>query len=584
MTERTHYCGNVTEEFIGQTVCLKGWVAKRRDLGGLIFFDLRDREGIVQCMIDNDNTEAFKVGEEIRSEYVVEVIGEVVERSNPNPNIKTGKVELIVKALKILNTANTTPFYITDDNEADANLRLKHRYLDLRRPKMLNNLVVRSKTTKVVRDYLDKHGFVDVETPILIKSTPEGARDYIVPSRVNPGNFYALPQSPQLLKQLLMVSGLDRYYQMARCFRDEDLRADRQPEFTQIDIEVSFLERDGFFTLMEGLVKEVFDKVKGINVPTPFKHMQYKEAMNKYGSDKPDTRFAMEINDLGEILKDSEFKVFAGPLSTGGTVRGIKANASFSRKEIDELTEFVKRYGAKGLAWIALKDGEIKSPIAKFLSEEELQGIVDTLEAKEGDTILIVADSVKTTLQSLGALRLHIAKKLDIIDRNKLNFLWVVNFPLLDFDEEENRYIAAHHPFTSPLAEDMHLLETNPEQVRANAYDLVLNGMEMAGGSIRIHQEDIQKKVFKAIGLSDEMAREKFGFLLDALTFGAPPHGGIAFGLDRLVMEMVETENIRDVIAFPKTTSASDLMTEAPSPVDEKQLEELKILTKVKNS
>lgn len=581
MTQRTNYCGNVTEEFVGQTVTLKGWVAKRRDLGGLIFFDLRDREGIVQCMIDNDNTEAFKTGEQIRSEYVVEVTGEVVERSNPNLNIKTGKVEVIVKDLKILNTANTTPFYITDDNEADANLRLKHRYLDLRRPKMLNNLIVRSKTTKVVRDYLDNHGFVDVETPILIKSTPEGARDYIVPSRVNPGNFYALPQSPQLLKQLLMVSGLDRYYQMARCFRDEDLRADRQPEFTQIDIEVSFLERDSFFTLMEGLVQDVFKKVKGIDVPTPFKHMEYSEAMNKYGSDKPDTRFAMEINDLGEILKGSEFKVFAGPLSSGGTVRGIKANAAFSRKEVDELTEFVKRYGAKGLAWIAIKDGEVKSPIAKFLSEEELQGIISTLEAKEGDTILIVADTVKTTLQALGALRLHIAKKLDIIDKSKLNFLWVVNFPLLDFDEEENRYIAAHHPFTSPLAEDMHLLDTNPEQVRANAYDLVLNGMEMAGGSIRIHQQDIQEKVFKAIGLTEEMAREKFGFLLDALSFGAPPHGGIAFGLDRLVMEMVETENIRDVIAFPKTTSASDLMTQAPSPVDEKQLEELNIRTTI---
>lgn len=581
MNERTHYCGNVTEEFIGQSVSLKGWVAKRRDLGGLIFFDLRDREGIVQCMIDTDNTEAFKTGEQIRSEYVVEVTGEVVARSNPNPNIKTGKVEVIVKEVKILNTANTTPFYITDDNEADANLRLKHRYLDLRRPKMLNNLIVRSKTTKVVRDYLDNHGFVDVETPILLKSTPEGARDYIVPSRVNPGTFYALPQSPQLLKQLLMVSGLDRYYQIARCFRDEDLRADRQPEFTQIDIEASFIERDSFFPLIEGLVKDVFKKVKGIDVQTPFKHMEYSEAMNKYGSDKPDTRFAMEINDLGEILKGSEFKVFAGPLSTGGTVRGIKANAAFSRKEVDELTDFVKRYGAKGLAWIALKDGEIKSPIAKFLSEEELKGIIAALDAKDGDTILIVADTIKTTLQSLGALRLHIAKKLDIIDKTKLNFLWVVNFPLLDFDEEENRYIAAHHPFTSPLAEDMHLLDTNPEQVRANAYDLVLNGMEMAGGSIRIHQEDIQEKVFKAIGLTNEMAREKFGFLLDALSFGAPPHGGIAFGLDRLVMEMVETDNIRDVIAFPKTTSASDLMTQAPSPVDEKQLEELKIKTTV---
>ncbi|QNO15755.1 aspartate--tRNA ligase [Alkalicella caledoniensis] len=579
--ERTHYCGNVTEEFIGQKVSIKGWVAKRRDLGSLIFLDLRDREGIVQCVINNDNPEAFQVGEKIRGEYVVEVVGEVVERSSANPNIKTGKIEIIVEKINILNTANTTPFYITDESDVDPNLRLKHRYLDLRRPKMLNNLMVRSKTAKVMRDYLDNHGFVEVETPILTKSTPEGARDYVVPSRISPGSFYALPQSPQLFKQLLMVSGLDRYYQIARCFRDEDLRADRQPEFTQVDIEVSFPSRDSFFTLMEGLVKDVFSKVKGVEIQTPFKHMDYQEAMNKYGSDKPDTRFGLEINDISEIVKGSEFKVFASPLSSGGTVRAIKASSTegFSRKEIDELTDFVKRYGAKGLAWIAIKGGEVKSPIAKFLSEEELQGIITQMEATDGDTILIVADTIKVTLQSLGALRIHIAKKLNLIDNKLMKFLWVVNFPMFDYDEEEDRYVAAHHPFTSPLAEDVHLLDTDPTKVRANAYDMVYNGQEIAGGSIRIHEDEIQKKVFKAIGLTEEMAQEKFGFLLEGLSFGAPPHGGIAFGFDRLIMEMVDTENIRDVIAFPKTTSASDLMTQAPSTIDEKQLEELKIET-----
>lgn len=579
--ERTHYCGNVTEKISGQKVTLKGWVAKRRDLGSLIFFDLRDREGIVQCVINNDNSKALEVGEKIRGEYVVEVTGNVVERSSANPNIKTGKVEVIVEEITILNTSNTTPFYITDESHVDPNLRLKHRYLDLRRPKMLNNMIVRSKTAKVVRDYLDANGFMEVETPILTKSTPEGARDYVVPSRVNPGTFYALPQSPQLFKQLLMVSGLDRYYQVARCFRDEDLRADRQPEFTQIDIEISFPHRDSFFTLIEGLVKDVYKKIKGIDIETPFKHMDYSEAMNKYGSDKPDTRFAMEINDLSEVLNQSDFKVFASALSTGGTVRGIKANkeSGFSRKEIDELTDFVKNYGAKGLAWIALKDGEIKSPIAKFLSNQEKEEIIKTFNAKDGDTILIVADTVKVTLQSLGALRIHIAKKLNQIDKNLLKFLWVVNFPLLDYDEEEKRYVAAHHPFTMPLLEDLHLLENEPEKVRANAYDLVVNGVELAGGSIRIHEEDIQKKVFKTIGLSEEKAQEKFGFLLEGLSFGAPPHGGIAFGLDRFIMEMVDTDNIRDVIAFPKTTSASDLMTQAPSTVDEKQLQELKIRT-----
>ncbi len=577
--ERTHYCGEVTEEFIGQKVSLKGWVAKRRDLGSLIFIDLRDREGIVQCVVNSENLNAFSTAEKVRGEYVVEVLGEVIQRSSANPNIKTGKIEVLVQDIKILNTANTTPFYITDESDVDPNLRLKHRYLDLRRPKMLNNLMIRSKTAKVMRDYLDAHGFVEVETPILTKSTPEGARDYVVPSRVSPGSFYALPQSPQLFKQLLMVSGLDRYYQIARCFRDEDLRADRQPEFTQVDIEVSFPTRDSFFTLMEGLIKEVFSKIKGVEIQTPFIHMDYQEAMNRYGSDKPDTRFGMEITDLSEILKGSEFKVFAAPLSSGGTVRAIKATNSegFSRKEIDELTDFVKRYGAKGLAWIALKDGEVKSPIAKFLSEEELNGIVKTMEAFEGDTILIVADTVKTTLQSLGALRLHLAKKLDIIDNKLMNFLWVVNFPMFEYDEEEDRYVAAHHPFTSPLPEDIELLETNPSKARANAYDLVYNGQEIAGGSIRIHEDHIQKKVFKAIGLTEDMAQEKFGFLLEGLSFGAPPHGGIAFGFDRLIMEMVDTENIRDVIAFPKTTSASDLMTEAPSPIDEKQLQELKI-------
>ncbi|SES97222.1 aspartate--tRNA ligase [Anaerobranca gottschalkii] len=580
MAERTHYCGHITETLVGQTVTVKGWVAKRRDLGGLIFFDLRDREGIVQCIINNDNQKAFQIGDEIRGEYVVEVTGEVVRRSNPNPDIKTGNVEIVVEEITVLNTSLTPPFYITDEHEADANLRLKYRYLDLRRPKMLKNLMIRSKTTKVVRDYLDSHGFVDVETPILFKSTPEGARDYIVPSRVNPGTFYALPQSPQLLKQLLMVSGLDRYYQIARCFRDEDLRADRQPEFTQIDIEVSFMERDTFFSIIEGLVKEVFSKIKGIEIQTPFKHMDYSEAMNKYGSDKPDTRFGMEIHDLSDILQNSQFKVFTQTLQSGGTVRAIKAEGEFSRKEIDGFTEFVKKYGAKGLAWISLKGGEIKSPIAKFLSEGELKGILDTFNNQDG-TILIVADNVKTALQSLGALRLHIAKKLDIIDKNKLNFLWIVNFPLLEYDEEEKRYIAAHHPFTSPILEDLPLLDTNPEKVRANAYDLVLNGVELAGGSVRIHQGDVQQKVFKAIGLTEEMAKEKFGFLLEGLSYGAPPHCGIAFGLDRLVMEMVDTENIRDVIAFPKTTSASDLMTDAPSPVDPKQLEELKISLKL---
>ncbi|WP_350344450.1 aspartate--tRNA ligase [Proteinivorax tanatarense] len=580
MSKRTHYCGEVNEELIDSNVILEGWVAKRRDLGGLIFIDVRDREGIVQVVVGNDYPEALEIADSLRSEYVVRVKGEVKPRKDVNKDLKTGKIEVIAQQIECLNTSKTPPFYITDDADVDDNIRLKYRYLDIRRPKLINNLMLRSKTAKVIRDYLDENGFLEIETPILAKSTPEGARDYLVPSRVNSGSFYALPQSPQILKQLLMVGGADRYYQIARCFRDEDLRADRQPEFTQVDIEMSFPQMNSFMELMEGMVKDIFNKVKKVSIDTPFRKIEYREAMNKYGSDKPDLRFDMEIIDLTNIVKASEFKVFSQAAKTG-SVRAVAAPAAhYSRKEIDRLTEFVKKYKAKGLAWISIKEEGIKSPIAKFLTEEEINGIIKEAGAKCGDTIFIVADTDKVVLQSLGNLRLQLAKELGIIDESKLEFAWVVNFPLFEYDEEEKRYVAAHHPFTQPNEEDIKMLTESPGKVRAQAYDLILNGVEIAGGSIRIHNQEIQSKIFDAISLSKDEAKEKFGFLLDALQYGAPPHGGIAFGFDRLVMLLAATDSIREVIAFPKTTSATDLMTEAPAGVSQSQLDELKLKTK----
>ncbi|WP_353892607.1 aspartate--tRNA ligase [Proteinivorax hydrogeniformans] len=577
MSKRTHYCGEVNENLTGNTVVLEGWVAKRRDLGGLIFIDVRDREGIVQVVVGNEYPKALKIAESLRSEYVVRIEGVVQPRKDINEDLKTGKIEIIAQNIECLNTSKTPPFYITDEAEVDDNIRLKHRYLDIRRPKLMNNLILRSKTAKVIRDYLDENDFLEIETPILAKSTPEGARDYLVPSRVNSGSFYALPQSPQILKQLLMVGGTDRYYQIARCFRDEDLRADRQPEFTQVDIEMSFPQMESFMTLMEGMVKEIYTKIKEVSIDTPFRKIDYSDAMNRYGSDKPDLRFGMEIKDLSHIVKDAEFKVFSQAVKNG-SVRAIKAPAAhYSRKEIDRLTEFVKKYKAKGLAWISLKSEGVKSPIAKFLKEEELNAIIEETGATTGDTIFIVADIDKVVLQSLGSLRIQLAKELDLIDKNKLEFAWVVNFPLFDYDEEEERYVAAHHPFTQPNKEDIELLSTSPGKVRAQAYDLILNGVEVAGGSIRIHSQEIQSKVFDAISLSKEEAQEKFGFFLDALEYGAPPHGGIAFGFDRLVMLLAETDSIREVIAFPKTTSATDLMSDAPSTVSDRQLDELKL-------
>ncbi|AZR73086.1 aspartate--tRNA ligase [Anoxybacter fermentans] len=577
--KRTHHCGDLRKDNVGEEVTIMGWVQRRRDLGGLIFIDLRDRSGLVQVVFNpEDNQEVFTKAEKLRSEYVVAIEGQVQERPQKNPNLATGEIEVHAKYLRILDEAKTPPIYIQDDLDVNEDLRLKYRYLDLRRPVMQKNLILRHRVTMLVRKYLDRMGFLEIETPILTRSTPEGARDYLVPSRVHPGKFFALPQSPQIFKQILMASGLERYFQIARCFRDEDLRADRQPEFTQIDIEMSFVTQEDVMEMMEEMIIEVFSGV-GLSVFHPFPRMTYDDAMNYYGSDKPDIRFDMKLVDISHLVKDVDFKVFANTVKNGGQVKGIRVEgcANFSRKEIDELTKYVAIYGAKGLAWIALKEDGIKSPIAKFFKEEELDAIIKEMGGKTGDLLLFVADSPQVVAASLGALRLKLGKELGLIPEDKFQFVWITDFPLVEYDEEEGRYVSLHHPFTHPVEEDIPLLETDPLKVRAQAYDLVLNGVELGGGSIRIHNSELQRKVFKMLSLTEEEINDKFGFLLEAFQYGTPPHGGIAFGLDRMVMLMAGCDTIRDVIAFPKTASATDLMTNAPSDVSKEQLDELHI-------
>ena len=583
--KRSHNCGELGKDLAGQQVVLCGWVAKRRDHGGLIFVDLRDRSGIVQVVADPDTAGAsFKVAEDIRNEYVIKVSGKVALRDEAtvNANIATGAIEVMAEEIEVLNAAKTPPFYIQDNIDTDENLRLKYRYLDLRRPEMQRNIILRHKVTKLMRDYLDTRNFLEIETPMLTKSTPEGARDYLVPSRVNPGKFYALPQSPQIFKQLLMVSGMERYFQIARCFRDEDLRADRQPEFTQLDMEMSFMEMDEILELMEGLIAYIFEGALGKKIQTPFQRLTWDEAMDRYGSDKPDLRFGMELINMVDAVKDSNFKVFNQVIENGGVVKAInvKGYANIPRRECDSLVDFVGIYGAKGLAWMQIQeDGSVKSPIAKFFSEEQLANILATAQAEAGDLVMFIADKPAVVAQALGALRIEMAKRRNLIDNDALAFAWVVDFPMFEYDEEEKRYVAMHHPFTSPRDEDLELLATDPGKVYAKAYDMVLNGTEIGGGSIRIHRRDVQKQIFSAIGLSDEEAQEKFGFMMNAFEYGAPPHGGLAFGLDRLIMIMAQRDSIRDVIAFPKTQSAACVMTQAPNDVDDNQLRELHIKT-----
>lgn len=583
-SHKTISCGELRSSHVGQEVVLNGWVQRRRDHGGLIFVDLRDRSGLIQVVFNAEiDAEAFAKAEELRSEYVIAVKGKVALRPEGTVNsaLPTGTVEVYATVLEILNEAKTPPIYINDNLDVDETLRLKYRYLDLRRPIMQRNLMLRHRVAKTVRDFLDENGFLEIETPMLTKSTPEGARDFLVPSRVNPGKFFALPQSPQIFKQLLMVSGYERYFQIVRCFRDEDLRADRQPEFTQIDLETSFIDRDTLLSLMEAMMARVFKECLGIELELPFPRMEYSEAMRRFGSDKPDTRFGLELNDLSEVFAESAFKVFATAVATGGMVVGLTVPgcANYTRSQLDELSNLAVTFGAKGLAYIALTNDGPKSPIAKFLSEAELQQLIEKSNAKTGDLILLIADKRSVAQTAMGQIRLEFGKRLKLIPDNQFNFLWVINFPLLEFDELEQRFVAVHHPFTSPLPEDLSLLDTAPGEVRANAYDLVLNGVELGGGSMRIYQRSIQEKMFKLLGFSDEEAYEKFGFLMDAFEYGTPPHGGIAFGLDRMVMLLSGSSSIRDVIAFPKTTSAMCLMTGAPSEVAPRQLRELSIKT-----
>ncbi|MBM6619702.1 aspartate--tRNA ligase [Bacillus suaedaesalsae] len=586
--ERTHYCGDVTEHQIGQSVQLKGWVNKRRDLGGLIFIDLRDRAGIVQIVFNPDvSEEALKIAEGIRSEYVVAVEGKVIARSEQtvNSNMKTGKIEIVAEKIEILNAAKTPPFAISDQTDVSEDIRLKYRYLDLRRPEMVETFKLRHNVTKTMRNFLDAEGFLEVETPILTKSTPEGARDYLVPSRVHPGEFYALPQSPQLFKQLLMVGGFERYYQVARCFRDEDLRADRQPEFTQIDIETSFMNQEEIISLMEKMMQQVVQGAKGLEISTPFPRMTYQEAMDRFGSDKPDTRFGMELMDVSDLVRESGFKVFSSAVENGGKVKAInvKGGASdYSRKDIDALTEYVAVYGAKGLAWLKAEAEGLKGPISKFFNEEEQALLTSALSVEENDLLLFVADKTPVVADALGALRMKLGKERKLIDESKYNFLWVTEWPLLEYDEDAGRYFAAHHPFTMPAREDLEKLSTDPGSVRAEAYDLVLNGYELGGGSLRIFERDIQEKMFATLGFTQEEAREQFGFLLEAFEYGTPPHGGIALGLDRLVMLLAGRSNLRDTIAFPKTASASDPLTDAPGAVSEQQLDDLHLKLNLK--
>ncbi|GKV65754.1 MULTISPECIES: aspartate--tRNA ligase [unclassified Sporosarcina] len=586
--KRTHYCGNLTEQQIGQEVTLQGWVQKRRDLGGLIFIDVRDRAGIVQTVFNPDiSKEALEIAETLRNEYVIEIKGLVIEREErtKNKNLKTGAIEVQVTEVKVINEAKNPPFTIEDETDVGEETRLKYRYLDLRRPELARVFKMRSDITKTVRNFLDDEGFLEVETPILTKSTPEGARDYLVPSRVHEGEFYALPQSPQLFKQLLMVSGFDRYYQIARCFRDEDLRADRQPEFTQIDMEMSFMSIEDILELNERLITKIMKDVKGVEIPSPFKRLPYDEAMSRFGSDKPDTRFGMELTDVSDIVKDSSFKVFAGAVETGGQVKLINVKGAaekYSRKDIDALGEYAKVYGAKGLAWLKVTEDGFNGPIAKFFDGEIGEALKAAGQGEVGDLFLFGADKKSVVADSLGALRLKLGKDLELIDQSTYNFLWVTDWPLFEYDEEDGRYYAAHHPFTMPS--DVEQLTSDPASVKAQAYDLVLNGYELGGGSLRIYQREVQEAMFKALGFTDEQAREQFGFLLDAFEYGTPPHGGIAFGLDRIVMLLAGSTNLRDTIAFPKTASASDLLTEAPSAVDEAQLKELGIKVAVETA
>ena len=579
--KRSMYAGRVREEHVGTHITLKGWVSRRRDLGGLIFIDLRDREGIMQLVINPEtvSSEVMATAESIRSEYVLEVTGLVEAREQANPNLPTGAVELKVEAITVLNTAKTTPFEIKDGIEANDDTRLRYRYLDLRRPEMLENLKLRAKVTHSIRNYLDELEFIDVETPFLSKSTPEGARDYLVPSRVNKGHFYALPQSPQITKQLLMNAGFDRYYQIVKCFRDEDLRGDRQPEFTQVDLETSFLSDQEIQDITEGLIARVMKETKGIDVTLPFPRMNYDDAMALYGSDKPDTRFEMLLQDLTELVKGVDFKVFSeAPAVKAIVVKG--AADQYSRKDIDKLTEIAKQYGAKGLAWVKYSEGALNGPVAKFLTDLT-SDLTAALQLEDKDLVLFVADTLEVANATLGALRVRLAKELDLIDNNQYNFLWVVDWPMFEWSEEEGRYMSAHHPFTLPQAETEHELEGDLSKVRAIAYDIVLNGYELGGGSLRINHKDLQERMFKALGFTEEAANEQFGFLLEAMDYGFPPHGGLAIGLDRFVMLLAGEDNIREVIAFPKNNKATDPMTQAPSVVSEKQLEELQLQVEV---